>query len=498
MYTKADFLAKIDDLISNYPTLAPLYNAKDPRIAMQLESQATMLAMLSAQIETALAEPFEKVRDTTVLADAAMRGIIRKATPARVRILVTNKNTTAFEVETGRIVIDSTGNYYLIETSATVASNGTGTVEATQVLSEPFNHAITESLPFYAIEIPESSDGSYLSGIAVSDQDGQWEYRNRYVNSWPGERIFHVEVDDRQRVYVCFGYLNMVGIQPAQGDVFTITVLRTKGEINPLSGSPFTFETLDSTDANVTLTMDSILSNGQNPPDLSTLRDFAKYPSVYDHNAVYLGEFDYLVRVNFPDVQFLSVWNESVEEINRGYSTDNINCLFIAILSAAGDETTLTEPNPANPVSPTVILEANYTATQSQIKQVIKNTDDSYKVKFYTPVCSKITTTITATVSTSYVVSDVEAKIREVILAEYGASASASKRGYNQPLYREVYALLKEKVPALSDGRADLQVSIAMPVGTLRPELWRYISDDSLTINVTTLNITLPAWGGRF
>ena len=83
MLTKADFQRAIRDSISSYPAIAPLYQSGDPRVLQHLDAMATMLAMFSAQLETAMSEPFEKTRDTTVLADAAMRGIVRKATPAR-------------------------------------------------------------------------------------------------------------------------------------------------------------------------------------------------------------------------------------------------------------------------------------------------------------------------------------------------------------------------------------------------------------------------------
>jgi hypothetical protein len=63
--------------------------------------------------------------------------------------------------------------------------------------------------------------------------------------------------------------------------------------------------------------MDALLIAGQNPMPMSVLRDLARYPSVYDNNAVFLGEFDFLVRRNFPTLQFLSVWNESAEEQAR-------------------------------------------------------------------------------------------------------------------------------------------------------------------------------------
>ncbi|MFZ3150834.1 MAG: hypothetical protein WA116_04035, partial [Anaerolineaceae bacterium] len=68
MYTKADFQKKIADTIGNYQSIAPLYQAGDPRMLQHLDAMATMLAMFSAQVETAQAEPYDKVRDSTVLA----------------------------------------------------------------------------------------------------------------------------------------------------------------------------------------------------------------------------------------------------------------------------------------------------------------------------------------------------------------------------------------------------------------------------------------------
>ena len=72
----------------------------------------------------------------------------------------------------------------------------------------------------------------------------------------------------------------------------------------------------------------------------------------------------------------------------------------------------------------------------------------------------------------------------------------ASRRGRNQPLYQNIYALLRRKVEALGVGAADLQVTIAAPATANRPELWRYVSAASLTVTVTTANIVTPSWSG--
>lgn len=197
MLTKSDFQQKIRDAISKYPAIAPLYHAGDPRIMQHLDAMATMLAMLSAQVETAQAEPFEKVRDATVLADAAMRGIVRKGKPARVRIRAVNTGNEPFAVESGRTMLDSSGLSWRVETQADVPAEGEATFEVSQTSSITVRHTVNGSEPFYAIPVPAPDDDSHLCAIAVSDVDGPFEYRDRYVNTLSGERVFHVETDDQ-------------------------------------------------------------------------------------------------------------------------------------------------------------------------------------------------------------------------------------------------------------------------------------------------------------
>lgn len=498
MLTKSDFQKAIADSIGNYPSVAPLYQAGDPRIIQHLDAIATMFAMLSSQVEVAAMEPFEKVRDATVLADAAMRGIVPNGKPARVRLSVANKGTGPCTVDSGRIAFDSAGNPYRVESSLTLAAGASGTIEATQVRKVEISHVVADSVPFYAIQIPVADDGSYLCGVSVSDADGDYTFRNRYVNTLPEERVFHVEADDRQRVYVRFGFGGVVGVQPLNGNTIAMTVFYTAGEVNPAFGSPFAFDYIGSpAESSLEMKMDALLVAGQKPMGISVLRELARYPSVYDENAVFLGEFDFLVRKAIPTLKFLSVWNESAEELARGPSFDNINTLFVACMSADGSESSVSQPNPLVAVPPNVIVSASLTGTQKAIRTAILGADDSYKVKFYTPVRSKIVMTIRAMVSTSYVASDVRQKIIDLILAEYGETAAASRRGKSKPLYQRVYAILKKNVAALADGGADLTVNIEEPASIEnRPEMWRYVAPDSLTVVVDSVNIVTPSWGG--
>lgn len=497
MLTKADFVQKIQEKVAGFPAVSLLYQAGDPRIRQQIDAMATMLAMYSAQSEVALSEPFEKTRESTVLADAALRGIIPKGTPARVSIKATNTASAPFNVEVARPLIDSAGREYLVQTAVTVPANGEETFVAVQKRSTKTTHIVSESEPFYAIEAPASDGDDYLCEIAVEDSEGDYSYTDRYMNISAGERVFNVEVDERKRVFVRFGADGLVGMQPENGDEITLTTYYTNGAISIDIGSHFTFASVVSpADAAVTLQMDSMLQAGQNPISISVLRELSRYPSSYDNNAVFLGEFDFLVRKQFKDAQFLSVWNEAQEEVARGPDIDNINCLFVACLSATGGEVVLTQDDPESPIVPNVVADADLTATQIAIKAAILNADDSYRVKFYTPVRAKIAMTINAKVPTSYLASDVKSQITSTVLAQYGQVALASRKGMTKPLYMQVYELLRKNIQALHSAKADMKVTIDEDeANSARPEMWRYVAADSLTVNVTNINDVSANWG---
>lgn len=495
MYTKNDYKQKIADNIAKFPAIAALYEVGDPRIMQHIDAMATMLAMQSAQIEVAQNEPFQKTRDSTVLADSAMRGIVPKGSPTRAKIKAVNSSDKSLSIETGRNILDSKGRLWQIVTPAVVAPGESATFEALQKTVSVIEHTVAVSETFYAIEIPSTEGDAYLSALSVKDSEGEYEYRDKYVNTFPGERVFHVEADDRQRIYARFGFENVVGIQPDEGTVITLTLEYTEGEIELEADSPFSFEyILDSAESSLEMSAVSVITQGQNPISMSVLRDLSRYPSIYDNNAVFLGEFDFLIRKNFPTLKFLSVWNECLEEEARGSDLSNINCLFIACLSKEGGETVVTRDKDGN-FTTTEIEKADWTGIQKEIAEVVKNSDDSYRIRFFAPVRSPMKVTISATVSTSYVASEIKEKIIEALVNEYGPESANSRRGQTKILYRKIYALLREKVPALSDGEADLQVSISdYSTENAYPEEWRYIDKESITVTVSTTNITTPNW----
>ena len=491
MLTKADFETAIKNSIAKFPSLAPLFLAGDPRILQHLDAMATMCAMLSSQIEVAMTEPFEKARDATILADAALRGLVRKAIPSKIKIEVINKSIKTINIASGRKLFDSNGLPWVMTTDAfEIPPSGSVFVSAEQSEQIKSTHTVADSAPFYAIGVPEITDGGFLAGVSLSDNAGPYLYREKFTNVAPNERVFHIETDARQRTFIKLGFRGVVGYQPDDGSVLNITLLATHGHTQVEAGSQFVLDYIgNAQESLVEFKMDSLLMAGKNPPDTAVLRDLCKYPSVYDNSAVFLGEFDFLIRRNFIDLQFLSVWNELAEEQIRGAKFENINAIFVACLSKDGGEQTL-----ENAAAPAEIKEL--TETQKEIKNKLLAADDSYKVRFFTPVIEEIKVKIDAFIPSTYVTAEVKEQITTALLSEYGASASKSRRGNNVPLYQNVYSLLKEKVPALQMGGADFIVKIeAQTSNAARPELWRYMSGKSLDIKVTTNPKTANTWG---
>lgn len=496
MLTREQFYDAAVAGTDNYPTLSTLYQTNDPALIRNLRALASMLAMMSANAEIAQNEPFIKSRAATVLADSAMRGIVRKSMPARAKLLVRNGSDADITVDSARVMSDADGRPWRTETSIALAPGAEGYIEATQIDAMTLVHEVVESYPLYAIQIPESDDGSTLCALDVSDADGFFEWRHEYINIWPGERVFHVESDDRMQAHVRFGIDSTAGWQPPIGHIINILVSYSFGDVTLPPYTPFAFDYLASMNESlVDISFSEMLIRGQDPISLSALRDLASYPALYDDNAVFLGEFDYLVRKRFySSISFLSIWSETAEERVRGLNILNTNKLFVAVAGINGAELALDEENPALPIQPQVITQP--TGLQDEIKRRILAADDSYRVVFYTPVKVPIVVRVWARISTSYIRSDVIAKIRETILANYGEGTIATRRNRGGLQHIKIADLLKASVDALgAGGRTDLNVQLDGDVSDeSRPELWRFVTPSSLMVDVEVANILTPGW----
>ena len=477
MFLKSDFQAALVAAIASRPAAATAYQAGDPRLLAQLDAMATMMAMLSQQIDVAESEPFIKARLGTVMADAALKGVLPLGRPARVRLAVNNPGVGPVTIAAGRGVLDGKGRRYSVEGAATIGAGATVNITAQQLTTRQVLHTVAGTAPFYSVQIPPAADGAHLAGIDVSDAAGAFTYTPDFCNVEPGARVFHVETDEYRRVYLRFGAKDaatlVVGHQPVNGDLLTITVRECGGlvELDALAG--FALEYVGSpAESLLKLTLNSLLAEGSGPPDTDTLRMLARYPALHDSNAVFLSNFDFLLRRHLSGVSFLAVWNEQIEESVRGASVNNINKLFVSFLI----------PGQSSGVS------------QDQIRQIIARADDSYKVAFVSHVAVPVPITVNAQVGVVHDPADVEAQIRAALLAEYGAGTVNASRGLQNLIrFQLLNQLLIDKVVALRDQISDFTVTVGVTPAAL-PEHYRYLSPGSITVTVTRIQSTTGLW----
>ena len=65
------------------------------------------------------------------------------------------------------------------------------------------------------------------------------------------------------------------------GEVLTLTVYETTGDVRPDAGSPFALDyAIAPQDGLIKISMDSLLIPGAAPIDIATLRELCKYPAL--------------------------------------------------------------------------------------------------------------------------------------------------------------------------------------------------------------------------
>ncbi len=208
MFTKQDFQAAIANNITNYQVAAAYYQAGDPRLLAQLDAIATMLAMLSQQVEVAGLEPFIKSRDATVLADAALKGVLPFATPAKAVVMAQNPTERAYLIAAGRVILDSAGRPWVVEQPVSVPAGGSAGVAVIQRTERTYQHSISEARPFYSIQVVEPPEDQFMVEVSLtrSLDSVQFKYSPDFVNVGPGDLAFNLETDEYRRTFIKFGY----------------------------------------------------------------------------------------------------------------------------------------------------------------------------------------------------------------------------------------------------------------------------------------------------
>jgi hypothetical protein len=472
--TKEQFQQAAIDALGGYPNVAQYVKAGDPRVLAQIGAQATMLAMMAATVDVAKFEPFVKSRDGTVLADAALKGILPLGRACRVTLSIQNTDAQQVTLGSQRRYLDAKGRLYELDSTVVIEPGGTATATATQIRRRSLTSKISVANDFYSLPVSLSSDELFLNTLVVYRGLEEFAYAPDWFNVAPGQLAYQVEVDELRQMFVKFGKSTVIGYGVAQGDEFTLDITECNGRIVDLApGSDFNLEyILTSYDAGLKATLLSVEDEGAAPATMPELRVMARYPAIYDHNAVYLGEFEFLLRRYITGIRFLSVWNEQIEEGVRGADVDNINTLFVSGL----------------------VTGMTNAAFEERVTTLLRRADTSYRIRFVPPVLVPVPMTITGSIAISWDRATVESQIRSLILTYYGDGSINVSQGMKQPIKKsQINKLLRENIDALRDEKAEFDVAVTLPVTPL-PEHFLYIASASLTVNVSSLDYGTSLW----
>ena len=464
MLTQADFE---NVLVANLvdAEIIERYQFGDPLVVQQLRANAAYLALLAQEIDVATIEPFIKARDRSIMADATNKGILPVATACQHQLIVKNTGTTPVTLSSGRVIEDTQGGRpWRLLSSITVAAGQEGEVlvEQSELRQESYTIPITQSFHRKILSI---TDGLFLAAITVRKDSAPLQRAVRWMNATADSYV--ITTDDLRRFTLEFGDSDRVGTTAQEGEVYTFDLIETYGEVDSSRLKDAALQSINSNaEQAIGLRFGALVRNGASPLSVAQLRVLASYPALYDENAVFLGNFDYLIRQKFMSrCNYLAVWNETVEERAYGVvSVANINHLHCAIAAK----------NPTEDA-----------ALRQEIALLIGRVDSLYDGRLINRLAEEIpySLTITARLAAVHDTEAVTNQIKGLLVDKYGKGSLAASRwlpdGFN---LQELATLLRANVSAFQDRISDFSLTGSAIVA--KPHQWQYLTTDSIAVNI--------------
>ncbi|AUZ05265.1 hypothetical protein ADP71_17380 [Vitreoscilla sp. C1] len=466
VYSKEDFKeAALRMLVGSDTELAERVAMGDVFVIEHIGAIAQMLAMLSSQIGLGETEFWTKARDSMVLADAAARQIFPYGTASKYRFAIHNPQDMATTIHAGRRLLDNRNRTWMVTDGVVVPAKGQAYVEAEQLDEMHFVHTVTEYESFYQIALPQPADNQFLLNVQVNDVAGAlFEHVERFSNVLKGQKVWHLHGNEIMDLFVTFGLKDKFGYVPQVGEQIKVTLRYTHGDVVLKQDSELSLEYVQAGEEYLSIYADSQIQAGSDAPNITELREITRYPSIYDENAVYLGEFQALIERKHSPFVFLSVWNEIREEQARGANVNNINKLFVSFIKSG----------------------INTTAMQTQIKNTVFMADDSYQLVFVPAVEQAIHIQVALQLKSMYDEGDVSQQIKLWLLNQYGRDSLWAKRGGQRINNRNTVRELTKAIAQFADGGSDLSMVIEQPQNHL-PEVFQYVSAASISITNTPI-----------
>lgn len=459
--------------LQQYPEIAARYNAGDPTVTAPIQAMQHMLAELSRDMDVSELEPFVKSREATILADASNKGILPLAEPCQHYVTIINNGQTRTTITAGRTFEDGQGRPWRFLQNAEVMAGGETRVLAEQSQIRIIEKTIVESAPFAQFTLPIEEDMSLVS-LNVQDQDDHiYNFVTRWMNTLAGDYSIILKTNSLREITLEFGDSNLFGRTLAANTVLKIQMRESYGYIDPTVLKEASFqEILNAQESKLRLRfdIDGLVRMGANPLSIEQMRLLASYPT-HDDNAVFLGNFDFLIRKKFmARTHYINVWNEAIHEQYFGSSIDNINRLFVSFV-------------PKN--------KGEYDLMGEEIRQHIAKADSLYagqRTRLVAVEERQFKIFIKGTLAPVHDVETVKAQIKSLLLSNYGKEQMAASyhlpNGFN---LQEINKLMNRSILAFQDRQSDFKIDIEdLDKTPIKPNQWLYIGPNSITFDIKT------------
>lgn len=463
--------------LSSHPSVARRWHNGDPTVVAMLSAIRDMLVAVSTDFEQGLLEPFVKSRPATIIADALIKGILPVAKPCFHYVWIKNTANEKITLNAGRILLDNLGRQWRLSSSVSIDGGATVKMVCEQsfLISQAFK--VEASLPFYRHAITLSENDSHVAKINLYhvDKKQMVRYTPKFMNAGKGELCYTVDSTDFKTLNVVFGDDERVGKSVIAGENYRLDVTYSDGfiEIGELKQAILA-ELFTKNERGIKCYFTNpddesevgLIRQGVNPPTLSQLRLLSGYPMAYDDNAVFLGNFDMLIRKHYASrFNYMSVWNEVVHERHYGASLDNINRLNVCVVAKQVHD---------------------QQALENDIAECIGQADSLFagRVRFILAQEVPYHLNVTGSLSGVHDIDEVTGQIKGLLLANYGRGGLVASRanadGFNR---QEMVRLIYDNVPAFLDRISDFAITTPNH-GGLKPHEWAYLTADSIHIDL--------------
>ncbi|OTG87880.1 hypothetical protein [Acinetobacter sp. ANC 3813] len=457
--------------LQDFPEIQARYLAGDPTVTAPIQVMQHMLAELGRDVDVSELEPFIKSRESTILADASNKGILPKGTATQHRVSIKNNGTERVTMQSGRVFEDGQGRVWRFIQNAEIPAGDEIRVLAEQSQERIVVKTITETLPFFSFQLPITEDMA-LCSLSVKDNEGDlYSFVTRWMNAQAGEKAITLKTDTLRSLTLEFGDSERTGHTLQANTELSITIVETDGELDAANLSDaMLVETYTAKEGKLRIKFEAggLVRMGANPLSIDQMRLLASYPT-HDDNAVFLGNFEFLVRKNFMSRSyFLNVWNESIHETHYGASVANINHLFVSITPKNSGEYALICGEVAN-----LIAQADSLYGNSNI--VFKPAEErKFRIK------------VNAVLSPVHDVDAVKEQIKSLLLSHYGKEQIAAsyylQNGFN---LLEISQLLQRDVLAFQDRQSNLSIETEdLQENPVKPHHWLYMDASTIEIDI--------------